>query len=278
MKLKILIISTLLVSTIACEGSKKKKKFSPGDNMRSLLAKEKCNRRKNEGFKWENNSCIKLTEDSAELGKEPQTTIKEVVCDRSVLFNGEVPKNNNDEICTEITGNLHIHNTTFTSLEGLNAITSVGGDLSITFNTALINLEGLNSLTSVNGDILFIYNPTLTSLKGLNAIISVGGDISISNNNSLTSIEGLNNLTSIGKDLSIKVNEVLLNLKGLDSLISIGGQLSIENNPALTSLEGLNALTFVGGSFSIWDNINLNNNIFLSSLEELNSYFNPPVE
>jgi len=53
---------------------------------------------------------------------------------------------------------------------------------------------------------------------------------------------------------------------------------TIQNNTALTSLEGLNALTFVGGSFLIWDNINLNGNIFLTSLEELNSYFNPPVE
>src|SRR5207247_2560749 len=100
--------------------------------------------------------------------------------------------------CTKITGELLIVNTALTSLSGLEAITSVGGNLVVRGNRALTDLRGLDAITSV-GDILVIgENESLTSLHGLDALTTVGVDLVVRNCNKLTNLRGLDAVTTVG--------------------------------------------------------------------------------
>jgi hypothetical protein len=129
-----------------------------------------------------------------------------------------------------------------TDLVGLANLTSVGGDLYISFNGALTNLDGLANLTSVGGDLYigggFNGNPALTNIDGLANLTSVGGDLYIFGNAALTNLDGLANLTSVGGDLYIFGNAALTNCQGIAPLLgwpsgppddSVGG-ISINNN------------------------------------------------
>jgi len=160
--------------------------------------------------------------------------------------------------CTEVEGYVEINGDDITNLNGLNVLTSIGGDLFIISNDALINLTGLDNVTSIGGSLVFWSNDALTNLTGLDNLTSIGGNLSINHNDSLTSLIGLGNLTFIGGAVSFSNNESLTSLSGLENLASIGAgltigpQLSIDfGNPSLISLTGLEGLSSIGGSLSI---------------------------
>ena len=155
------------------------------------------------------------------------------------------------ENLTRIGGNLSIGsfgagNAELTSLAGLENLTRIGGYLSVFGNAALTSLSGLEGVTSIGGG-LFIRNTSLTSLSGLENASSIGGTVKVVNNDVLTSLVGLDNLTRIGGFLSIVSNDALTSLKGLKNLTSFGGDLIIHDNPALTSLSGLEKITSIDG-------------------------------
>ncbi len=181
--------------------------------------------------------------------------------------------------CKELEGNLKIGgwyggSSNITNLNGLSALTSIGGNLKISTTNSLSSLTGLEGLTYVQGKMEIGYlnckNAALTSLTGLDNLVSIGGEFWVTENNalinlvglqnlssiegevrirdnSLISFAGLQNLTSIGADLWIYDNNALISLAGLDSLNTIGGILRIEKNNALISLTGLENLTTCGG-------------------------------
>lgn len=95
--------------------------------------------------------------------------------------------------CTEIEGDLNImdeYGDNITNLNGLNVLTSVGGELEIQDNFALTNLTGLNNITSIGGDLTIIYNPSLTNISALENIdANTINDINICLNSSLSSCE-----------------------------------------------------------------------------------------
>jgi hypothetical protein len=141
-----------------------------------------------------------------------------------------------------------------TDLVGLANLTSVGGDLYISFNGALTNLDGLANLTSVGGDLYigggFNGNPALTNIDGLANLTSVGGDLYIFGNAALTNLDGLANLTSVGGDLYIGDNAALTNCQGLAPVLgwpsgppddSVGRGISIEANGG-TACESVEAV------------------------------------
>ncbi|MCB2222374.1 MAG: T9SS type A sorting domain-containing protein, partial [Bacteroidetes bacterium] len=136
----------------------------------------------------------------------------------------------------------------------LDNMTSIGGDLDVSYNTALTSFTGLDNMTSIGGDLDVSYNTALTSLTGLNNVTSIGGDLSIDNNDALTSLTGLDNVTSIGGDIWIYSNDALTSLTGLDNVTFIGGHLQVSANNALTSLTGLENVTSIGGAFYIHGN------------------------
>jgi hypothetical protein len=189
--------------------------------------------------------------------------------------------------------------TNLTDLDGLAALTSVGGDKTgaggtfyIFDNAALTNFNALSGLVSVGGTLSIGDNPVLASLDGLEALKSVGA-ISIGGNPSLTSLSGisalvtgnvpwslglsgsslthlddLSGLTGVGGSLIIGDNDALANLDGLSALTTVGWNLSISGNDALSNLDGLSSLTSVGGYFRVKGNTALTNLDGLSALRE----------
>lgn len=103
--------------------------------------------------------------------------------------------------CTEIDGAVTIKGDDIVNLNGLTGLTTINGNLSITFNSLLTNLDGLESLEEVST--LFISsNPALTDISALNEINQANG-IQISSNNILPAINAFNHLNSISQTLYI---------------------------------------------------------------------------
>jgi acyl-[acyl carrier protein]--UDP-N-acetylglucosamine O-acyltransferase len=176
---------------------------------------------------------------------------------------------------TSIGGNLNVYDTdSLTSLMGLSALTTIEGQLYISNNAALTSLTGLDALTNIGGYIEIYNNDALTNLTGLSVLNSTGGYLRIYNNETLTSLTGLDALSSIEGFLEIYDNPSLMSLAALSSLSSIGGSLTLENNSALTSLMGLNALISIGGSLQIYDNSALTSLTALSALTSIEGYLN----
>ena len=100
--------------------------------------------------------------------------------------------------CTVIHGNLTIMGDSWYSeiedLSELENIESILGDLNINFN-GLTSLEGLNNLTQIAGDLIIIDNPMLTSIEALSSLESINNHaINIQGNTELTSLSGLENI------------------------------------------------------------------------------------
>jgi hypothetical protein len=190
--------------------------------------------------------------------------------------------------CTEIEGNVTIfdnYSGNINNLNGLNALTSIGGQLVIYDNSALNSLTGLDNLTSIGGSLAVNGNNLLTSLTGLENVTSVGGGLTIGGGNSLTSLAGLNNLSFVGGTLRIIGTNALINMTGLESLTSIGGDLMIgdnysgSGNSILTNFAGLDNLTSIGGDIYIRYNDVLTSltgldNIDAGSINNLSVYSN----
>jgi len=155
--------------------------------------------------------------------------------------------------CTKIVGDVAIEGlgSNITNLNGLSVLTSLGGELNISF-TALSSLSGLDSVTSIAGRIYIYDNDALTNLVGLEAMMSLEGGLSIAENDVLESLTGLNALTSIGGHLTLDGNSSLTNLTGLNNVTSIGGWVEFWCCDALTSFTGLDSLTYIGGGLCIW--------------------------
>lgn len=182
--------------------------------------------------------------------------------------------------CTAIEGNVTISDGftgNITNLLGLDALTTIGGNLSLMTNNALSGLTGLNNLTSIGSDFFLGAlgggNNALTSLAGMESLIFLGGNLFIGGNNSLSSLTGLNNLTHIGLELFIAQNEKLNSLTALENLVSIGGILVISENNALTSLSGLNNIE-AGSIASL--SINSNQSLSTCAVESICTYLSAP--
>ena len=90
--------------------------------------------------------------------------------------------------CPVLPFNLTIDGADITNLNGLNGITSVGGDLYISNNPMLNNVDGLSGLTSVGGFLFIESNALLTNVDGLSGLTSVGGYLRILTNIGLDEI------------------------------------------------------------------------------------------
>ena len=173
--------------------------------------------------------------------------------------------------CTLIEGNVTIFGYNITNLNGLNVLTSIGGNLNIECNDVLTGLGGLINLTYIGGDLYISGNLALTNLTGLEHVTSVGGNITLANNVALTSISGLTGLSSVDGMLWIDNNKVLTSLSGLDNVASVAGIVEIFSNDALGSLTGLESMASISGSLFIGgeDHLGGRGNPSLTSLNAL---------
>ncbi|MBE0662663.1 MAG: T9SS type A sorting domain-containing protein [Bacteroidales bacterium] len=181
--------------------------------------------------------------------------------------------------CADILGDILIEGNNITNLNGLNALHSITGNLTIMYNPNLSNLAGLNNLETIGGYLYIIDNPSLSSLTGLEGLVSTGAWVQIMHNNLLTNFSGLNNLQTVGEKLAIVHNNGITSLEGLNNLSSIGGDLAIAWSPTLLNLSGLNSLTSIGGMLVIGQNPLITGlaglgNISANSITDLKIYIN----
>jgi len=186
-------------------------------------------------------------------------------------------------VITAIGGNLWISNSiSLKSLEGLNNLISVGGDISIGGMDSLLNLEGIDNLSTIDGMLEIAFNHGLISLSGINSLAYIGSRLKITYNPALKSLSGLENLLSIDEDILIYNNTELLELTTFTNSISIGGTILIADNPSLNSLSGLQNVISIEGSINIENNDALQSlsgidNIEAASIMNLNITFNPQL-
>jgi Secretion system C-terminal sorting domain len=178
------------------------------------------------------------------------------------------------ENITYVGGNVSISNlASLNNIQGLQGLVEVGGSMSISGNPLLTSLEGLENLQHV-GVGLSIGGNAMLDLSGLEGLTSIDGYLKIHSSNTLKSLNGVENLTSIGGHFEIAGNDVLESLSGVDGLQSVGlvnpnvGSLIINNNDVLPSLNGLNSLTTIAKDLEIYSNYYL---LSLTGLENLNS-------
>ncbi len=173
---------------------------------------------------------------------------------------------------TDAAGSFYIFdNAALTNFIGLSGLVSVGGTLFISDNPVLTSVDGMSSLTSVHG-LEIGNNDSLTALSGISVLVSgsVSWSLEIGGNDALTNLNALSALTSVG-GMSITHNYALANLDGLAALTSVERALDLRGNTALTNLDGLSALTNVGGLFQIIGNTVLTDIDGLSALASVGS-------
>ncbi|MCB0531737.1 MAG: DUF11 domain-containing protein [Saprospiraceae bacterium] len=172
----------------------------------------------------------------------------------------------NNPNCTTIAGNVEIQGWEIENLNGLSAITSIGGDLVLYNNYELTSLSGLDKLTNIGGKLIISGHTSLPNLNGFNQLKTIGGSLFLYGNTNLTALTGLESLTSVGGYLELQSNRDLKNLNGLNNLSSVGNYLKVFLNYSLTSLAGLDKLSNIPGNLQIIENDNLTS---LTGLENL---------
>jgi len=117
----------------------------------------------------------------------------------------------NNPNCTEIEGYVIIpYPNNVSSLQGLNTISAIGGELLISDCNELTTLEGLNNLQSIGGGLSLISNDNLSSLSALHNLRSIGGGLTVSWNNRIKSLSGLDSINAETiSDLHIIYNDSL---------------------------------------------------------------------
>jgi hypothetical protein len=155
--------------------------------------------------------------------------------------------------CKDLGGQVYIKGNDIVSLNGLNRVRSIKGDLEIDSCRLLGSLAGLDSLTSVGNSLNIFGNNALSGLTGLDNLKTVGWSLGINHNPLLTSLSGLNKLTLTKGGMYIEDNSGLINLDGLEN-ISSTSWIIITDNPKLTSLASLKNVNSVDGDLWIWNN------------------------
>jgi hypothetical protein len=102
-------------------------------------------------------------------------------------------------------GSLHIFGEV-TSLSGLENLQRITGDFSIV-DSSLSTLQGLEQLTSVGGSLKLAYNPLLSTVAALSQLEEVGGSLEITENAALENLMGLEQLQEVRGDLVLEDNE-----------------------------------------------------------------------
>ena len=161
------------------------------------------------------------------------------------------------------------------TLEGLDALATVGGTLRLSNVDRVRDLQGLSGLTEIGGHLRIEDAPALTSLSGMTAlrnitasvwlertevaslaplqtVLAVGG-VRLDTNSQLTSTAGLPPVIELS-ELVLHWNSSLAELTGLDTVRSVTGDLAVDGHVELDSLMELMEIGSVGGNFSVQNN------------------------
>lgn len=174
-------------------------------------------------------------------------------CSLGPIYEGDIYIDRADDVAMyqdveEVNGNLWIDQSDLTTLAGLERIEWVGGDLVIggdRGNRSLVSLEGLQNLQRVEGNVSVTDNPVLADLGGLRGLLSTGQAMVIQRNDALSTF-GMTSLESVGSYFTIDTNIGLTNLDGLEGLHDVDFTLAITSNTSLSSLYALRNLRSAG--------------------------------
>lgn len=179
-----------------------------------------------------------------------------------------------------IPGDLMIGTALCTNYNGLNSITTVGGNLHI-YGQHLTDLSGFANIETI-GESLVIESmpPQLTSTSSFSSLTSIGGVLSLLDV-AFLNLNGFSNLNQLG-GLSLNQCYALNSISALQGLTSIGGNVNIQETK-LTNLNGLQNVNSIAGQLHIYDNTLLSNisaleHINPSSITELLIYVNPLLQ
>jgi hypothetical protein len=141
-----------------------------------------------------------------------------------------------------IFGNVSIaDNEMLVSLAGLN-LSYIQGSLDIGKNDSLANLNGLQNLSSIGGDLIIgragweycLGNSNLQSISGLDGLTTIDGILRVAGNDFLTSLAGLDNIEANSiQELDISWNGTLSNCavqSVCDYLAAPGAIIAIDHN------------------------------------------------
>jgi len=182
--------------------------------------------------------------------------------------------------CQQIEGDVKIYGDNIKNLNGLNQITSIGGNLQIGTDSyscdSLENLLGLTNLTTIGGYLRINNCETVINFDGLQNLISIGDGISLAGNFNLENFYGLENLNCkialvsefnynlenfVGLEnidslsvLAVVHNHSFKNFQGLNNVSNISSVVYIQWNDSLTNFTGLDNVTYIGDDVEIYVN------------------------
>jgi hypothetical protein len=133
------------------------------------------------------------------------------------------------------TGNFVVRNNV--DAEALRGVTAIDGTLEIT-GSSILSLEPLNRLAKVTGQVTI--GGDMPSLAGLEALREVG-DLTIDRTTALVDLTGLNGLVKGGSIVMIRMNSSLTSLSGLQNLRELSGvaAMIIGSNPKLVEISAV---------------------------------------
>lgn len=161
---------------------------------------------------------------------------------------------------TAVSGSLSIHsgNEGGFTLDGLECLTEVGGDLSVDVRES--DLGGLRNLNSAGTLSLYTLPPGVTDLTDLESLEQLGG-LALTGTE-LESVGGLEQITELQDWLLVTKTPYLEHLDGLSSVTEIGtlvigiySESPVAANTSIRHVDGLSNLEAItGGSFGLFFN------------------------
>lgn len=137
--------------------------------------------------------------------------------------------------CTNFPGDIYIY--ADLDLTPLQNLQTIGGNFGIMYN--IHDLDGLNALTSIGGSLTIQDSNQLQNLNALQNLTSIGGSLIIKNIPLLVNFDHLESLTHIGAGIRLESNAALVDISALSQLNTMvppnWGMLRILNNPLLAT-------------------------------------------
>ena len=143
------------------------------------------------------------------------------------------------------------------TLDGLDNIIFIGGNLQIESNDSLQALYAFNSkdMTSIQGEISIFGNPQLTKLEAFQYLESIYAEgifafsgLYFSDNPSLRNVDELSNLSYVAKGIYFYNCQELESIEGLSGILDIPEGLVIFNAGKLKSLKGIDNIQSIGAN------------------------------
>ncbi|KAA3622738.1 MAG: T9SS C-terminal target domain-containing protein, partial [Bacteroidetes bacterium] len=215
----------------------------------------------------------KISSNNALVNLEGLDQIDSIGTDITIEYNQNLSDLSGFESITSLGGIRIQHSHALTTLNGLEQIPGhLSEGIRIADNSQLNSLEGLNHLTMVEGNVYIGQNPSLTSLTALHNLQTVEGQLYIGQNPQLLNLSGLEELSGLGS-LSVGYNDNLLDINGLIGITRTEkGSCTIRDNSSLIDLSGLNNLTAIAGGLYITGNSVLNSIEALENLQSVRDY------